>query len=151
MERSLVLLKPDAVQRALCGRVIDRLERKGLRLVAARLLQVSTQLAEAHYQEHSTKPFFGDLVSYITSGPVLAMVWEGYRAIQEIRNLVGPTNPAEAPPGTIRGDYAMSVRANVIHASTDMVAAKREIALFFSEDELVDYKRAVDSWVFIEV
>jgi len=147
MERTFVMLKPDGVQRGLAGEVVGRLEKKGLRLAAARLLWIDRDLAERHYAAHVDKPFFEDLVRFITSGPVLAMVWEAEGAIDLVRGLMGPTNAAVAPPGTIRGDLALSIEKNIVHGSDSLEAAAREIALFFEPNELCDYERAIDPWL----
>ena len=147
MERTLVLLKPDALQRALVGEIVSRLERKGLRFVAMRLMRVSEELAHRHYGEHEGKPFFEDLVSFITSGPVLAMIVEGENAVALVRGLMGATNPAEASPGTIRGDLGIAIGMNLIHGSDSLESAARETALFFGEGEALDYERDVDRWI----
>lgn len=138
-EKSFLMLKPDAVKRKLTGKIITRLEEKGLKIVAARMLIIDDDLAKEHYGEHKEKPFFKDLVDYITSGPVLAMVIEGNECISLIRKIVGATNPKEADLGTIRGDYAIDTGRNIIHASDSPGSAEREIALFFSEDEICSY------------
>ena len=148
MERSLVLVKPDGVQRALIGEVISRLERRGLRLVAAKFMQVSRELAETHYAIHKGKPFYDGLISYITSAPVMAMVWEGPNAVAAIRQTVGSTKPVESAPGTIRHDFALEVGRNLIHASDKPETGVRETALWFKNEELVDWKRDIDRWVF---
>jgi nucleoside-diphosphate kinase len=148
VERTLVLVKPDGVQRGLIGEVIARFERRGLRLVAAKFIQVSTELAETHYGEHKGKVFYDGLISYITSAPVMAMVWEGPNAVAAVRQTVGSTKPIESPPGTIRHDYALEVGRNLIHASDKPETGEREVALWFKSEELVDWKRAVDQWVF---
>ena len=133
VERTLVLCKPDAVQRGLVGEVVDRLERKGLRLVAMDLRTLDEAVAKAHYAEHEGKPFFGELVSFITSGPLVAMCVEGLDAVAAVRVLMGPTNPVEAPPGTIRGDYALDIGRNLVHGSDSVASAAREVELFFPE------------------
>ena len=148
MERSLVLVKPDGVQRGLIGEVIARFERRGLRLVGAKFMQVSQDLAKKHYAEHEGKPFYEGLISYITSAPVMAMVWEGPNAVAAIRQTVGSTKPAESAPGTIRHDFALEVGRNLIHASDKPEAGVRETALWFKAEELVEWKREVDRWVF---
>jgi nucleoside-diphosphate kinase len=148
VERTLVLVKPDGVQRGLIGEVIARFERRGLRLVAAKFIQVSTELAETHYGEHKGKVFYDGLISYITSAPVMAMVWEGPNAVAAVRQTVGSTKPIESPPGSIRHDYALEVGRNLIHASDKPETGEREVALWFKAEELVDWKRAVDQWVF---
>ncbi len=148
MERSLVLVKPDGVQRGLVGEVIARFERRGLRLVGAKFMQVSQDLAKQHYAEHEGKPFYDGLISYITSAPVMAMVWEGPNAVAAIRQTVGSTKPVESAPGTIRHDFALEVGRNLIHASDKPETGVRETALWFETEELVDWKRDVDRWVF---
>lgn len=148
MERTLVLVKPDGVQRGLIGEVIARLERRGLRLVGAKFMQVSRKLAETHYAEHSGKPFYEGLLSYITSAPVMAMVWEGPNAVAAVRQTVGATKPMDAAPGTIRHDFALEVGRNLIHASDKPETGERETALWFEREELVVWTRAVDVWVF---
>jgi nucleoside-diphosphate kinase len=132
-DRTLVLVKPDGVARGLVGEVISRLEGKGLRLVAAELRTLSVDLAETHYEEHSERPFFGSLVEFITSGPLMALVAEGPRAVEAFRALAGATDPVTAAPGTIRGDFALEVQANIVHGSDSPESAAREIALFFPE------------------
>ncbi len=136
-ERTLVLIKPDAVGRRLAGRILDRFEQRGLVLRAARLVQVDRDLAERHYAEHSEKPFFGELVDFITSAPTLALVLEGPEAIQVVRTTMGATNPVNAPPGTIRGDFALAMPDNLVHGSDSPESAEREIALWFSSRDLV--------------
>lgn len=132
-ERTLVLVKPDGVRRGLAGEVISRVERLGLKLVAMRLLRVDEELASRHYAEHVDKPFYPELVSFITSGEVVAMVLEGESAITAVRKLMGPTDPADAPPGTIRGDYGLEITENIVHGSDGPESAVRETALFFPE------------------
>jgi nucleoside-diphosphate kinase len=136
------------VQRGLIGEAISRFERRGLRLVAAKFIKVSNQLAESHYAEHKGKGFYEGLISYITSAPVMAMVWEGPNAVAVVRQTVGSTKPAEAAPGTIRHDFALEVGRNLIHASDKPETGEREVALWFKKEELVDWTRAVDAWVF---
>lgn len=148
MERSLVLVKPDGVQRALVGEVISRLERRGLRLVAAKFMRVSTDLAETHYAVHKGKPFYEGLISYITSAPVMAMVWEGPNAVAAIRQTMGSTRPTEAAPGSLRHDFALEVGRNLTHASDSVENGANEVALWFKQDDLVDWNREVDRWVF---
>ena len=133
VERTLVLCKPDAVSRGLCGEVVARLERRGFVLRGARLLKVTKALAQQHYAEHKGKPFFGGLVSFITSGPVLALAVEGESAISVVRAMMGTTNPLDSPPGTIRGDYALELSYNIVHGSDSKAGAKRELALFFPD------------------
>ncbi|MBM3179875.1 MAG: nucleoside-diphosphate kinase [Chloroflexi bacterium] len=150
MERTLVLVKPDGVQRGLIGEVIARFERRGLRLVGAKFIQVTQTLAETHYAEHKGKPFYNGLISYITSAPVMAMVWEGPSAIAAVRQTVGSTKPVESAPGSIRHDFALEVGRNLIHASDKPETGESEVALWFKYEELVDWKRAVDVWMFEE-
>ncbi len=146
-ERSLVIIKPDGVQRGLVGEIIARLERRGLRLCALKLQQLSPSLAEEHYAQHRERPFFGDVVSFITSGPVALLVWEGNGAVAAVRQSMGATDPAQASPGTIRGDLGLSIAFNLIHGSDSVEAAQREIGLFFRPEEIVAYRRAGDRWV----
>ena len=133
MERTLILVKPDAFGRGLTGEVIARFERKGLRIVALNHMQVERSLAEQHYAEHSEKPFFGELVEFITSGPLVALVLEGYEAVAAARQVIGATNPIEAAPGSIRGDYALEVQTNLVHGSDGPESSSREIGLFFPD------------------
>ena len=137
VERSLILIKPDAMQRGLAGEILARIERRGCTLRAGKLVRVSRELAEEHYDEHKAKPFFGELVQFITSGPTLAFVVEGEGAIATLRQPVGATNPADAEPGSIRGDLALSMPDNLVHASDSAESAQREIALWFSDNELI--------------
>jgi nucleoside-diphosphate kinase len=148
LEKTLVLVKPDAVQRGLIGEVITRLERRGLKLAAGKFLQVTTELAEAHYSVHKGKPFYAGLIAYITSAPVFAMVWEGPNAIAAVRQTMGATRPTEAAPGTLRHDFALEVGRNLTHASDGAETAVQEIALWFKPEELVTWDRAVDPWLF---
>jgi nucleoside-diphosphate kinase len=133
LERTLILVKPDAFSRGLTGEVIARFERKGLRIVALKHMRVERDLAERHYAEHSEKPFFGELVEFITGGPLVAMVLEGYEAIRAARQVIGATNPLEASPGSIRGDYALEVQTNLVHGSDGPESSAREIDLFFPD------------------
>jgi len=142
------MIKPDAVQRGLIGEIISRLEKKGLKIVAMKMINVSKELAEMHYAEHREKPFFQSLVDYITSAPVVAMVVEGRNAVKVVRTLVGATNPVEALPGTIRGDFGMDIGRNVIHASDSLESAEREISLFFKPEEIVEYRRIDEDWLY---
>ena len=146
-ERTLVLVKPDAVQRGLIGEVVSRLERRGLHPVGIKLMAIPRELAERHYGEHRDKPFFGGLVDFITSSPVVAMVWEGPGAVALVRTMMGATNPANAAPGTMRGDFAVSLGMNVIHGSDSPESAAREVALFFDESELVSWSSVSSAWV----
>ncbi|MDW7652195.1 MAG: nucleoside-diphosphate kinase [Bacillota bacterium] len=148
MERTYVMVKPDGVQRNLVGEIISRFEKKGFQLVGLKLMQIPEELAAKHYGEHKEKPFFGELIDFITSGPVVAMVWEGLNAVSVIRTMMGKTNPAEAAPGTIRGDFALFMGNNVVHGSDSAESAEREINLFFSPEELVTYKKATDTWLY---
>ncbi len=147
MERTLVLVKPDGVQRGLVGEVISRLERRGLKLVAMKLMNVSDSLARQHYAEHVDRPFFADLVVFISSSPVVAMVWEADAAVEVVRNTMGQTNPAESPMGTIRGDLALDIGRNLVHGSDSTESAAREVALFFSPSEVLEYQRNTDLWI----
>ena len=146
-EQTLVLVKPDGVQRALAGTIISRLEARGLRIVAMKMLQVSREMAMRHYGVHQGKSFFEGLVEFITSGPVIAMVLEGRSAIAMVRNTMGATDPLKAPPGTIRGDLGVDMGRNLIHGSDSPENAAQEIALFFSPDEILSYGRDVDRWI----
>jgi len=148
LERTFVAVKPDGVQRGLVGEVISRFERRGLKLVGLKLLNVTPALAEKHYGEHKGKPFYEGLVSFITSGPVVAMVWEGRNAISLCRNVIGATNPASAAPGTIRGDLAVEIGRNLVHGSDGPESAVREVSIFFHDGELVQgWKRETDTWI----
>ncbi|MDI6724222.1 MAG: nucleoside-diphosphate kinase [Methanobacterium sp.] len=147
-ERSFVMLKPDAVLRRLMGAVLTRFEKRGLKIVAVKMMEISEDLAKEHYGEHKDKPFFNDLVSYITSAPVLAMVIEGDECISLIRKMVGATIPKEADLGTIRGDYALETGRNIIHASDSPQSAKREIALFFEDSEICEYTLPDESLIY---
>jgi nucleoside-diphosphate kinase len=138
-EKTLVLLKPDAVHRKLCGEIISRFERKGLSLVAMKLLTLTAEAAATHYEEHLGKPFYQSLIEFITSGPVVAIVLSGPNAVKLVRTMMGPTNPDTAPPGTIRGDYATVMSRNIVHGSDSSASAQREIAIYFTEQELVQY------------
>ncbi|WP_075982131.1 nucleoside-diphosphate kinase [Bacillus massilinigeriensis] len=148
MEKTFLMVKPDGVQRNLIGEIVARFEKKGFRLVGAKLMSISNELAEQHYGEHKERPFFGELVDFITSGPVFAMVWEGENVIATARLMMGSTNPKDAAPGTIRGDYAATVGKNVIHGSDSPESAEREINLFFQQEELVDYSKLISEWVY---
>jgi nucleoside-diphosphate kinase len=148
MERTLVLVKPDGVQRGLIGEVISRLERRGLHLVAAKFMQVSHELAAKHYAVHQGKPFYDKLIEFITSAPVMAMVWEGPNAIAAVRQTLGATRPTEAAPGTLRHDYALTTRLNLAHASDSVENGEVEIALWFKKEELVSWERFTDLWIF---
>ncbi len=147
MERTLVLLKPDAVQRGLAGAIIARLEARGLKIVAMKLMQMGEALAHRHYEAHVGKPFFPGLVQFITSGPLVAIVLEGKNAVSVVRGTMGATDPAKSGPGTVRGDMAIDMGRNLIHGSDSPEAAQREIALFFKTSEIVDYSRSTDPWI----
>ena len=138
----------DGVQRGLCGEIVSRFEKKGLKLIAMKLMIIPKDVAENHYGEHKGKKFYDSLISYITSGPVLAMVWEGENAVSICRNMMGKTNPAESAPGTIRGDYGMVTGLNIIHGSDSVESAEREIRIFFKPEELVSYDRTADRWTY---
>ena len=147
MQRTLILLKPDAVQRRLIGELTGRFERKGLRLVGLKLLQAPKETAEKHYAVHKGKPFYDSLLSFLTSGPTVAMVWEGREAVAACRNIMGLTDGVKAPPGTIRGDYAITIQNNLVHGSDSSENAAVEIALWFKSDELVSYSLCDSTWV----
>ncbi len=147
MERTLVLVKPDGVQRGLVGAIVDRFERPGLRLVGLKLIRIDRAVAERHYAEHRARPFFPQLVAFVTSSPVVAMVWTGPGAVALVRTMMGATDPATAPPGTIRGDYGIDVGQNVVHGSDGAERAEEEIALYFGPDELIDWERDGERWV----
>ncbi|URT69598.1 nucleoside-diphosphate kinase [Cytobacillus firmus] len=147
MERTFLMVKPDGVQRNLIGEIVSRFEKKGFQLVGGKLMSISQELAEEHYGEHKERPFFGELVDFITSGPVFAMVWEGENVIATARQMMGSTNPKDAAPGTIRGDLGITVGKNVIHGSDSPVSAEREIGLFFKEEEKVEYKKLMNDWI----
>jgi nucleoside-diphosphate kinase len=148
VEKTLVLVKPDGVQRGLIGEVISRLERRGLRLVAAKFIHVSIDLAETHYAIHKGKPFYEGLISYITSAPVMALIWEGPNAVAAVRQTMGSTRPTEAAPGTIRHDFALQVGRNLTHASDSVENGEKECALWFKKEELVSWNREIDNWIF---
>lgn len=147
-ERTLVLVKPDGVQRGLIGEIIARLERRGLKLVAAKFMQVSRELAEQHYAVHKGKPFYEGLIAYITSAPVMAMVWEGPNAVAVVRQTMGATRPTEAAPGTIRHDFGLEIGRNLTHASDSPENGEKEVALWFKPEELVSWSRDLDKWIF---
>ena len=147
MERTLVIIKPDGVQRGLVGPILTRLERRGLRLAAMKLIQITPELAARHYQIHQGKPFYEGLIGFITSGPVVVAVIEGQDAINTVRKTMGATNPAQAEPGTIRADYALEIGRNLVHGSDGGDTAAYEIPLFFTEAEILSYERAIDAWI----
>ena len=146
-ESTLVLIKPDGVNRALIGKLIEKLESTGLKITGMKLILINKDLASKHYEEHKDKPFFSSLVNFITSSPVVALALNGENAIQKTRTMMGSTNPLESSPGTIRGDFGLSIEKNVIHGSANENDALREIKLYFSEDEIINYDRSVDNWV----
>ncbi|MGK7875200.1 MAG: nucleoside-diphosphate kinase [Xenococcaceae cyanobacterium] len=148
MERTFVMVKPDGVQRNLVGEVIRRFEAKGFTLVGLKMMKVSRELAEKHYDVHREKPFFGSLVDFIISAPVVAMVWEGEGVVAAARKIIGATNPLNAEPGTIRGDYGISIGRNLIHGSDAIETAQREISLWFTEEELVSWDPTIKSWLY---
>lgn len=147
MERTLVIIKPDGVQRGLVGPILTRLERRGLRLAAMKLIQITPELAARHYEIHQGKPFYEALIDFITSGPVVVAVIEGQDAINTVRKTMGATNPAQAEPGTIRADYALEIGRNLVHGSDGADTAVYEIPLFFTEAEILSYERAIDAWI----
>jgi len=151
MERTLILVKPDAIQRGLAGEIIARLERRGLRIAALKLMQVSRSLAERHYDEHKGKPFYDGLIAYITACPIVAAVFEGTNAVLAARQTIGSTKPFEAAPGTIRADLGLETGRNLVHGSDSTTSAAREIALFFGPGEVLDTARDLDRWVFEQV
>ena len=148
MERTLVLAKPDALQRGLVGEILSRLERRGLKIVGLRLMRMDQELARRHYAEHEGKPFLDSLVRFICSGPLIATVLEGPNAIEVVRSLMGATDPQQAAPGTIRGDLGLFIQSNLVHGCDSLEAAEREIALFFEDDDIVSWERSTDHWVF---
>ena len=147
MERTLILVKPDGVQRGLMGEIVHRFERRGLKLIGMKFLQMSDALANQHYAVHKERPFFNDLVSYITSGPVLAMVWEGNDAVAAARATIGSTKPVEAAPGSIRGDFGMEIGRNLVHGSDSAENGVKESSLFFKPEELFSWSRSGESWI----
>ena len=148
MEQSLIILKPDAVQRGLVSTILGRIEQRGLRVVGLKLMQVTEELARKHYAEHEGKSFFGSLIEYITSGPVVVIVVTGNNVIETVRTMVGATNPVKAAPGTIRGDFGLEIGRNLIHASDSPESGARETAIFFASNELVTMNRSVDRWIY---
>lgn len=146
-ERTLILIKPDAVQRRLAGELIGRIEKRGLKIVGMRMLRITPELSKRHYAEHVSKPFYRYLEEFITSGPVVALVAEGPSAVAVVRGMMGPTNGADAPPGTIRGDFGLSRQMNLMHGSDGPEAAAREIEIYFSPDDLIDYDSTLAPWV----
>ena len=148
MEKTFVLVKPDGVQRGLIGEIISRLERRGLHLTGAKFMQVSKELAETHYAIHKDKPFFNDIIAYITSSPVMAMVWEGQNAVAAVRQTMGATNPLEAAPGSIRHDFGLFIGRNLAHASDSPENGEKETALWFKPEELVDWDSVIETWIY---
>jgi nucleoside-diphosphate kinase len=148
VDRTLIIIKPDAVQRGLIGRIITRFERRGLRIVAMKLMHIDEALAQRHYAIHEGKPFFEPLIEYITSSPVVVMVLEGNDAIEIVRRTMGATNPAEAAPGTIRADFGLEIGRNLVHGSDGPDTAEFEVALFFDEEKILPYDRDTDPWIF---
>ena len=148
MERTLLLVKPDGVQRGLVGTIIDKVERRGLRMVGMKLMSVSTHLAETHYVIHKGKPFYSDLIDYITSTPVVAIAWQGSKAVAVVRQILGATDPTTAEAGTIRGDYGIDIGRNLTHGSDSVKNGTTEINLWFKSDELIEWKRSGEEWVF---
>ena len=148
LEQTLVLVKPDGVQRGLIGEVISRLERRGLRLVGAKFILPSRELAETHYAIHKNQPFYDNLIDYITSAPVMAMVWEGPNAIEAVRQTMGATHPLKSPPGSIRHDFGLEIGRNLTHASDKPDTSEKEVALWFEPSELVSWDRSIDPWIF---
>jgi nucleoside-diphosphate kinase len=148
MERSLVLIKPDAIQRGLAGKIISRLEEKGLKIVAMKMLQIDRDLAQRHYVVHKGKAFFDDLVNFITSSPIIAAVFQGRNAVEIIRQVMGETDPAKAPSGTIRGDFGIDIGHNLVHGSDSLENASKEIELFFEREEILNYDRELDTWLY---
>ena len=147
MERSLVLIKPDAIQRGLAGEIISRIERRGLKIVAMKMLRMDKSLAQRHYAVHKDKDFFHDLVNFITSSPVIAIVFQGENAVEVIRQAIGETDPSKAHSGTIRGDLSVDIGHNLVHGSDSPENASKEINLFFSAEEIFDYHRGIDKWI----
>jgi len=147
LERTFLAIKPDGVQRGLVGTIISRFETKGFKLIGLKLLNVSRELAEKHYDVHKERPFFPGLVDFITSGPVVAMVWEGDGVVASARKIIGATNPLNAEPGTIRGDFGISVGRNLIHGSDAIETGQREISLWFTQEELANWEPSIKSWL----
>jgi nucleoside-diphosphate kinase len=148
VERSLIILKPDAVQRGLVSTILGRLEQRGLRFAGLKMMHVTQELARKHYAEHEGKPFFAGLIEYITSGPVVVIVVTGKNVIETVRTMVGATNPVKAAPGTIRGDFGLEIGRNLIHASDSPESGERETSIFFASNELVTMERSVDRWIY---
>jgi nucleoside-diphosphate kinase len=147
MEKSLILIKPDALQRGLAGEILSRFEKKGMKIIAMKMLHMDRKLAEQHYSIHKGKGFFAELIDYITSSPIIAVVLQGKSAVEVIRRTLGETDPAKASPGTVRGDFGLDIGYNLVHGSDSIENARKEINLFFGTDELVDYSRDIDRWI----
>ena len=147
MQQTLVLIKPDAVQRGLTGDILSRFEKRGLKIVAMKMMILDNTLAKRHYSDHQDKPFFQSLVTFITSGPIVAIVLEGKNAVEAVRNMMGKTDSLKSPPGTIRGDLGLDVEHNLVHGSDSEQSAAKEIPVFFSPDEILVYTRAIDQWI----
>ncbi|XP_072098813.1 nucleoside diphosphate kinase-like [Mobula birostris] len=148
LERTFIAVKPDGVQRGIVGDIIKRFEQKGFKLVAMKFLQASPSLLEKHYAELSDKPFYRKLIEYMSSGPVVAMVWEGLNVVRTARVMLGETNPADSKPGTIRGDFCIQIGRNIIHGSDSVPSAQKEICLWFKSEEIVDYKNCAHDWIY---
>jgi nucleoside-diphosphate kinase len=148
MEKTFIMVKPDGVQRGLIGEIVSRFEKKGFQLLGAKLISVSTKLAQEHYKEHKERPFFGELIDFITCSPVFALVLTGDNVIATARQMMGKTNPSEALSGTIRGDYGISLGMNIIHGSDSPTSAERELALWFPESEQVEYDKTLNRWIY---
>jgi len=148
MEKTFLMVKPDGVQRNLIGEIVARFEKKGFNLIGAKLMVVTKEMAEKHYAEHAGKPFFGELVDFITSGPVFAMAWEGENVVQVARMMMGATKPTESLPGTIRGDFAVYMGKNIIHGSDSNESAERELGIFFKSEELLSYDKHMNKWTY---
>ncbi len=148
VQRTFVMIKPDGVMRGLIGEIISRIERKGLKIVGMKMKWLSKEEAEKQYAVHKGKPFYDRLIKYVTSGPVVLMVVEGENVVEIIRRVIGPTNGAEAPPGTIRGDFSLNISRNVVHASDSEENAKYEISIYFKEEELLKYKKPEEDWIY---
>jgi len=149
MERTFVMIKPDGVQRGLIGKVVSRLEERGMKIVAMKLMRITRELAEKHYKEHKGQDFYKPLLEFITSSPVVAMVVEGREAVKQVRKLVGETDPMKAKPGTVRFDFAQEIRMNIVHASDRKESARREIKIYFDDDEILEYKMDIHRWMFV--
>lgn len=147
MEQTFVMVKPDGVQRGLISVVIKSLEEKGYKLAAIKVMNISSDLAQRHYAEHAGKSFFKELIQFITSGPIVAMVWEGRSVVQGVRKILGATNPIEAVPGSLRGSYGVDIGRNIVHGSDSLESARREIGLFFNSEEIIEYQRTMDKWI----